>query len=104
MNFMMIELDEIDSETLKIILNTLETYELYRLCLIICNKYKLNENAKYVAAISQKYSNMRQIKIDGFSTLRIKAKNEAQLKYSLIVNEAMHNVLNVSGFYQNPRS
>lgn len=53
MDFMMIELDELPSELLGLILDTLEHYELYRLCLIICGRYSLEERlGRYVAAVS----------------------------------------------------
>ena len=39
---MMIELDEIPAESLGLILDTLEHYELYRLCLVLCGRYKLH--------------------------------------------------------------
>ena len=39
MEFMMIELDSLPSEILSNILDTLERFELYRLSLILCNRY-----------------------------------------------------------------
>ena len=39
MEFMMIELDNLPSEILSNILDTLERFELYRLSLILCNRY-----------------------------------------------------------------
>lgn len=39
MDFMMIELDEIPTELMGLILDTLEHYELYRLCLVLCGRY-----------------------------------------------------------------
>ena len=59
MEFMMIELDNMTPELLIIILDTLERFELYRLSLILCNRYRMHErNGSFVAAISQKYSNL----------------------------------------------
>ena len=59
MNFMMIELDELNNTCLNLILETLEEFELYRLCLILCNRFKLKDNLGfYVSAIATKYSNL----------------------------------------------
>ena len=56
---MMIELDTLTPELLVKILDTLEKYELYRLSLILCNRYNMQErNGRFVAAISQQYSNL----------------------------------------------
>ena len=41
MEFMMIELEDLDPQLLYLILDTLEHYELYRLCLVLCNRYNL---------------------------------------------------------------
>jgi hypothetical protein len=59
---MLIELDELKPELLDLILGTLQRYELYRLCLILCNRYKLNYQGRFVAAIGQKYSNLTQFR------------------------------------------
>ena len=59
MEFMMIELDDLEPQFLNLILDTLEHYELYRLCLVICNRYHLQDkHGRYIAAICHKYSNL----------------------------------------------
>jgi hypothetical protein len=60
---MMIDLDNISVELLYLILDTLEHYELFRLCLIICNRYALKERiGHYLQSIGNKYSNLKQFK------------------------------------------
>lgn len=67
MEFMMIELDSLAPELLAKIVDTLERFELYRLSLIICNRYGMQErNGRFVAAISQKYSNLGQMRHSSF--------------------------------------
>ena len=39
MEFMMIELDQVGPDLLDKILDTLERFEMYRLSLILCNRY-----------------------------------------------------------------
>ena len=41
MEFMMVDLDNISQELLAVILETLEKFELYRLSLILCNRYRI---------------------------------------------------------------
>lgn len=60
---MLIDIDNISNEVLDLILNTLEHYELFRLCLIICNRYALKERiGSYIASICHKYSNLKLIR------------------------------------------
>ena len=59
MEFMMIELDSLSPKLLTLVIDTLERFELYRLSLILCNRYRMHDrNGRFVAAISQKYSNL----------------------------------------------
>jgi hypothetical protein len=55
---MMIELDYLNADLLNMVLNTLEHYELYRMCLMMCDRYKINRKGRYIAGIAQKYSNL----------------------------------------------
>jgi hypothetical protein len=49
---MLIDLDNLNPDVLGLVLDTLEYYELFRLCLIVGNRYKMTEkNGRYVAAI-----------------------------------------------------
>ena len=92
----MIELDTLTPELLQKILDTLEKFELYRLSLILCNRYKMQErNGRFVAAISQKYSNLGQMRHSSF--LKFFNTSHLQKRFSLIAQEAMHNVLSLAG-------
>ena len=63
----MIELESMKPELLTKILDTLERFELYRLSLILCNRYNMQDrNGRFVAAISQKYSNLGQMRHSSF--------------------------------------
>ena len=54
-----IDLDMIDGEFLNILLDCLETFELYKLCLIVCNRYSLIDRVgRYLVSIANKYSNL----------------------------------------------
>lgn len=56
---MMIELDELEPEAIRLVVDTLEQYEMYRLCIIMYSRFKLSEKiGKFVSAICDKYSNL----------------------------------------------
>lgn len=64
---MMIDLDDITQEVLYLILDTLEHYQLFMLCLLICNRYSLKERVgRYLVSIGNKYSNLKQFKYTSF--------------------------------------
>lgn len=53
----LMDLDEIDAEFIGLVLDTLEYFELYKLCLVVCNRYHLPERlGRYVTSIANKYS------------------------------------------------
>ena len=55
----MIDLDDVDQSFVNLILDVLEYYELFRLCLMICNRYHLSERlGRYVISVCSKYSNL----------------------------------------------
>ena len=90
---MMIELDDLPTESLGLILDTLEHYELYRLCLVLCGRYKLNDRVgRYVSAVSQKYSNLNAKR----TNLHKNGATAAQSSFSLVAHEAMHNVISLA--------
>jgi len=62
---MMIDTDDIDKEFLYMIIDALQDYELYRLCLIICNRYGLKDKiGQILGAVAFKYSNLKQFRTD----------------------------------------
>ena len=55
----MIDLDDVDSDFVNLILDVLEYFELFRLCLMICNRYHMSERlGRYIISICSKYSNL----------------------------------------------
>ena len=51
------DLDELSEEFINIILDGLESFELYKLCIIVCNRYKLRDRiGRYLVSIAYKYS------------------------------------------------
>ena len=55
----MIDLDDVDSDFVNLILDVLEYYELFRLCLMICNRYHMRERlGRYIISVCSKYSNL----------------------------------------------
>lgn len=44
---------------MNLILDVLEYYELFRLCLMVCNRYHMNERlGRYIISVCSKYSNL----------------------------------------------
>lgn len=83
MEFMMIELDSLKEDLLTKVLDTLERFELYRLSLILCNRYNMQDrNGRFVAAISQKYSNLGQMRHSSF--FKFLRETHLQARFSLI--------------------
>jgi hypothetical protein len=51
------DFEDIDTETINLILDTLESFKLYKLCLFVCNRYHLPEKAgRYLVSIMMKYA------------------------------------------------
>lgn len=56
------EFEDIDSSLINIILDTLESFKLYKLCLFVCNRYHLPHKAgRYLVSMGLKYSTNAQI-------------------------------------------
>ncbi|CAG9320670.1 unnamed protein product [Blepharisma stoltei] len=87
----LIDLDEISPELLGIILDALEEFGMYKLCLFVCNRYQLEERlGRYVVSVAFKYSNNPLLKPSDLNKPNfIKAQSQrANLAFS-----AVHNVL-----------
>ena len=57
--FSIVDLDEIDLPLIGVTLDTLEFFELYKLCLVVCNRYQMAERlGRYVLSLAHKYSFM----------------------------------------------
>ena len=94
---MMIELDELSTELVGLILDVLENYELYRLCLVLCGRYQLFDRlGRYISAVGQKYSNLNSNRVLAFGGEWRKQTIDSLKSYSLIAHEAMHNVISLA--------
>ena len=51
------EFEDIDPQFINIILDTLESFKLYKLCLFVCNRYHMPHKAgRYLVSMALKYS------------------------------------------------
>lgn len=56
------EFEDVDPKFINIILDTLESFKLYKLCLFVCNRYHLPHKAgRYLVSMALKYSTNSQI-------------------------------------------
>ncbi len=92
-----LDLDDIDNNFVNLILDVLEYYELFRLCLMLCNRYHMSERlGRYLVSVCSKYSNMHLHRFN-IKLLRTNLSlNEIWLNRqrfaSIIAHEAIHNV------------
>ena len=85
----LIDLDDISTEILGLILDTLEEYGMYKLCLIVCNRYNLVSRAgRYIVSLAFKYSNLSMINYYVF-----KVYPKEQIQRAAIAYTALHNIL-----------
>lgn len=84
----LVDLDDLSSNMLGLILDTLEEYGMYRLCLIVCNRYNLVERAgRFIVSLAFKYSNLSMITYPSY-----KAYPKEQIQRAAIAFTALHNV------------
>ena len=77
------------SSMLGVLLDTLEDYGMYKLCLIVCNRYNLVDRVgRFIISIAFKYSNISMISFPGF-----KINPKEQIQRAAIAYTALHNVL-----------
>jgi hypothetical protein len=87
----LIDLDEISVETVLMILDTLEYFELYKLCLVVCNRYGLAERmGRYVVSLAHKFSNLHMLKSSELLTSHFLT---TQGPRAAVAYMAIHNVL-----------
>lgn len=92
----MIDLDDFPPEIVELVVDMLEHYQMYRLCIMILSRYKLQDRiSRIVSAISSKYSNLNQFRILCTEKYRKTHEIEAQRKYAAIAFEAVQNVLSL---------
>lgn len=87
----MIRLDDIDIDFIELVINMLEYYNLNKLVIILCNRYKLTDRiSKSIQKIASKYSNLQNVKFKIGENIQ----NNQRLQ-SLISYEAIQNALNL---------
>jgi hypothetical protein len=80
-----------------LILDVLEYFELFRLCLMLCNRYHMSERlGRYLVSVCSKYSNLHQHRFNLKLLRNQSSLNEIYLMNqrmaSIIAHEALHNV------------
>lgn len=90
-----IDMDDINIEFVYLVLDLLEHYKLYKLCIFVCNRYGLSQKVgRYLANVATKYSNFAA---DNLIADSIKLYNKTQRliqgEKAFIANVALHNVL-----------
>lgn len=53
----MLEIDSIDIDTIYLMLDILEEFKAYKLCIFVCNKFKLaTKLGRYLVSVASEYS------------------------------------------------
>ncbi|OMJ87824.1 hypothetical protein SteCoe_10388 [Stentor coeruleus] len=82
----LIDLDDISSDVLGLVLDTLEEFGMYKLCLIVCNRYNLASRlGRYIVSLATRYSNLSEIKFTDI-------KGGVQVQRAAIAYTAVHNM------------
>ena len=92
---LMIDLDEISSDFIYLILDLLEHYKLHKLCIFVCNRYGLSQKlGRYLVNIGARYSNfaVESIIVNKFK-LNNGIQRQIQSEKAFVANVAFHNVL-----------
>lgn len=90
-----IDLDSIDINFVYLILDILENFKLFKLCIFVCNRYKLNQRiGRYLVSVAHKYSDLVNQNSSISPSLLIEGNNrKAKLELAFISSQALHNVL-----------
>lgn len=86
----LIDLDDMSQEMLGMVLDTLEDFGMFKMCLIVCNRYHLAARlGRYVTSLAFKYSNRTSLKAHEIfrPSLMIPQAQKAAIAYT-----AVHNV------------
>ena len=88
------ELDNIDVELVKLILDVLESFDMFKLCLIIWSRYNMKEHiSRYLTSICFKYSNLKLLDISKIVKINDPGFRFSQKQVNILANEAVHNML-----------
>lgn len=97
----LIKLDDVSVEFIYVIMDILDYHELFRLSIMLCNRYKLTDRiGRYLLQITLKYSNIDTFRND-FSKVKLQPTKadqswkQNQLASSLLAHEALHNVFSL---------
>lgn len=86
----LVDMDEIDVSLVSLILDILEYFELYKLCLVVCNRYHLSDRlGRYVTALAHKYSNLESLKPATVDRPGVQAR---QASVAVLGYTALHNM------------
>ena len=89
-----LELDNIDTELVKLILDVLEHFDMFRLCLIVCSRYNMKEYiSRYLTSICYKYSNLQLLDMNKVLKMNDMSFRFGQQQVNILANEAVHNML-----------
>ena len=84
----MIDLDDVDVTLICLVLDTLEYFQLYKLCLVVCNRYALADRlGRYVTSLAHKYATLPEA-----TALTNEKTMLFQKEKSVIAYTALHNV------------
>ena len=90
-----VDLDNIDIPFVHLILDILESFGLYKLCIVICNRYQIIEKiGRYLISIRHRFSNIKLIN-ESYEKYAFPDKEtylEMQTNNALIANKAIHSV------------
>ena len=93
-DFLEVELDNIDTELVKLILDVLEHFDMFRLCLIVCNRYGMQEHvSRYLTSICYKYSNIKYLNGTKILSINDDKFRKQQKQVNTLANEAIHSML-----------
>jgi hypothetical protein len=91
-----LEIDNLDEELLKIVLDVLESYDMFRLCMVVCNRYNVKENlSRYLTSVCYKYSNLKLLTYDTIIKVNDPLFRKKQKDVSVLANEAIHNMFSL---------
>ena len=92
---MMMDLDEISTDFIYLILDLLEYYKLHKLCIFVCNRYGLSQKlGRYLVNIATTYSNLATESIMlNKAKLTNPIQRQMQNEKAFVASVALHNVL-----------
>ena len=91
-----LEIDNIDVELVKILLDVLESFDMFRLWMIVCNRYNVKDQlSRYLTSVCFKYSNLKLLTTDNILNINNPVFRRKQQQVSILANEAVHNMFSL---------